>query len=556
MTKERFSIFIAISFLCHLALFGLVVILGPEGGDVPSSTAARARDLDAFREALRVAASDGAIPERLANAMIGLSEEELYEAFRQAPVLDSRLTGQEKAGLYKKMFVEASAQFTEGTGGRSALDEPLSRYFGSLREMPRTDPADGFELVSISDALDESARLFRISKEKVRELQALNLSMAGPADHKEKVLFQDERGRVDAVPGEYFYRDSPYLKIVAVGAQLFYVVNGFPKIPAAAPAGAGRVPARRLPEGSPSGFRVVYLPLERPDEPAALAPSARPALNLGPGEADRILDGLMKLTGDEQVRTFYRDYLTRYDPDNPDLADLTTAFVYRNLGMVFILQDNPLSRGFDFLEETFYDNLSQDELVPFALENSRTRTGTAILLCLAASYEFERRVIAALDGSLDAVKRVLSDSSGESYLVHNKNVKAYVLREVYQDLAAELRRRDYASMDSVLQKYRNEQLEIYDHLIQMGGEARSQALYAQGRLYWDEGEVDLALTVWKGIDPALVSGTAGEVRQAIGGERDRRLTLYRIESSLAQAASSDRIRLFERIQRFHKWDNR
>ncbi len=555
MIKERFFLFVILSILGHLALFGLVVVLGPEGEDVPSPSAARARDLDAFREALRVAASDGAIPERLANAMIGLSEEEVYEAFRQAPVLDYRLTGQEKAGLYKRMAGEALANFTEGAGGRSALDEPLSRYFEGLREMPRTDPADGFELVKIEDALDESARLFRISKEKVRELQALSLSMAGPADHKDKVLIQDESGRVDAVPGEYFYRDSPYLKIVAVGAQLFYVVNGFPKIPAAAPVETERVPDRRLSEGSPPGFRVVYLPSERPDEPAAPASSARPALNLIPGEADRILDGLMKLAGDEQVRTFYRDYLTRYDPDSPDLADLTTAFVYRNLGMVFILQDNPLSRGFDFLEETFYDDLSQDELVPFALENSRTRTGTAILLCLAASYEFERRVIAALDGSLDAVKRFLSDGSGESYLVHNKNVKAYVLREVYQDLAAELRLRDYASMDSVLQKYRNEQLEIYDNLIQMGGEARSLALYAQGRLYWDEGEIDLALSVWKGIDPALVSGTAKDVRQALG-ERDRRLTLYRIESSLGRAASSDRIRLFERIQRFHKWDNR
>lgn len=556
MTKERFSLFIVLSFLCHLALFGLVLVLGPEGGDVPSPSAARARDLDAFREALRVAASDGAVPVRLANALIGLSEEEIYEAFRQTPVLDSRLTGREKAGLYKKMFAEATADLTEGTGGRTALDEPLSRYFAGLREVPLTEPEAAFELVSVGDALDESARLFRISKEKARELQALSLSMPGPADHKDKVLIQDEPGRVDAVPGEYFYRDSPYLKIVAVGAQLFYAVRGFPEIPAVAPAGTERGPARRLSEGSSSDFRVVYWPLAQPAEPAALAPSARPALNLGPGEADRILDGLMKLTGDEQVRTFYRDYLTRYDPDSPGLADLTTAFVYRNLGMVFILQDNPLSRGFDFLEETFYDDLSQHELAPFALENARTRTGTAIFLCLAASYEFERRVIAALDGSLGAAKQVLADPSDDSYFVHNKDVKAYVLREVYQDLAAELRRRDYASLDSVLQKYRNEQLKIYDNLIRMGGEARSQALYAQGRLYWDEGEINLALTVWKGIDPALVSGTAREVRQALGSERDRRLTLFRIENSLAQAASSDRIGLFERIQRFHKWEKR
>jgi hypothetical protein len=72
--------------------------------------------------------------------------------------------------------------------------------------------------------------------------------------------------------------------------------------------------------------------------------------------------------------------------------------------MVFVLMNDPLSRGFDMLEEIFYDNLSQDELVPYALRNPTTRTGVAILLCLAASYEFERRALLALDGSLDAAE--------------------------------------------------------------------------------------------------------------------------------------------------------
>jgi len=214
--------------------------------------------------------------------------------------------------------------------------------------------------------------------------------------------------------------------------------------------------------------------------------------------------------------------------------------------------DNPLSRGFDLLEEVYYDNLSQDELAPFALENAGTRTGTAILLCLAASYEFERRAIAALDGSLDAAKRILADPAAAGFLVHNRDVKAYVLREVYRDLVEELRRRDYGSLESVLQKYRDEQLEIYDALVRMGGEARSRALYALGRLYWDEGETDLAMATWKGIDPALAAGSVGAIRQAITGQHP----VHAIEYFLDRAAASDRNRLFDRLERFHKWAKR
>jgi hypothetical protein len=552
MIKERFSLFVALSLLAHLALFGLVIVLGSEERNAPSRAATRARDLESFREALRVAASDGAVPARLANALIGLSEDEIAEAFRQAPVLDSRLTGQEKAGLYKKMFDEATSQFTEGAGGRSAADEPLSRYFGGLREMPLRDPEGSFELVKIGDALDESARLFRISKETSRELQALVAMSPAPRDRPDQVLVRDKDGRVDAVPGDYFYRHSPYLPMAAVGAEMFYVVKGFPELPAL-PADEVRSRARpAAPPPSPA-FSVVYMPRPRPGEPAPSVTTVRPTLNLRSGDADRILDGLMPLSDIEQVRTFYRDYLSTYDPDSPDLADLASAFVYRNLGMVFILMDNPLSRGFDLLEEAYYDDLSQDELVPFALENAGTRTGTALLLCLAASYEFERRVIEALDGSLGAAKEVLADPSTELYFVHNKNVKAYVLREVYRDLAAELRRRDYSSMRSVLQKYKDKQLEIYDYLVRAGEEARSRALYARGRLYWDEGDIDSALKTWTGVDPALVSGAARGVRQALAGERDRRITLARIDDILSREASLDRIRLFERVKRFRKW---
>jgi hypothetical protein len=551
-SRGSFSLFVALSLAAHLALFGLAAVFGPKEAAPPSPAAALEKDFQAFRDALRDYASSGAVPERLAKAMIELSEQELDKAFRKAPALDYRLSDREKMGLYKSMTAEALANFAKASGERADLDDPLGRSFGSLGELPRTDPGADFDLVKAGETLDESARLFMISKETARQLEALISASPKAGGHKDPVLVQDETGLASSVPGEYFYRDSPYLQITAVGARMFYAVKGFPELPALEPVPGAKASAKPGVPEPPPAFSVIYISRARPRTNSVLSPSTGQPLVLGPGEAERILDGLMTLPGDEQVRRFYHDYLSRYDPDSRDLAELTSAFIYGNLGMMFVGMDNPLSRGFDLLEEVYYDNLSQDELVLFALANPRSRTGTAILLGLAASYEFERRALAALDGSLAAAKRVLADPAADTYPVHNKDVKAYVLREVYRDLAAELRRRHYGSMASVLEKYRDKQLEIYDYLVRMGGAARSQALYALGRLYWDEGDPDLAMTMWRSVDPVIAKGTASDVRQALTGMYPVRMIDYILE----REGASDKARLFDRLQRFHKWANR
>jgi hypothetical protein len=552
MIKERFSLFLGLSLAAHLVLFGFAAIFGPKEAAPPSPAAALTKDFQAFREALTEYASSGAVPERLAHAMIALSEDELDKAFRKAPVLDYRLSDREKMGLYKSMAAEALANFAEESGNRPDLDGRFGPRFDSLGETPRTDPGADFELVKAGQTLDEKARLFMISKETARQLEALISASPKAGGHKDPVLVQDETGQASSVPGGYFYRDSPYLQITAVGARMFYAVKGFPELPALEPVPGAKASAKASVPEPPPAFSVVYISRVRTRTSLAPSPSTGQLLVLRPGEAERILDELMPLPGDEQVRRFHRDYLSRYDPDSRDLAELTSAFIYGNLGMMFVGMDNPLSRGFDLLEETYYDDLSQDKLVPFALANARTRTGTAILLGLAASYEFERRALAALDRSVDAAKRVLADPAADNYPVHDKAAKAYVLREVYRDLAAELRRRHYGSMASVLERYRDKQLEIYDYLIRMGGEARSQALYALGRLYWDEGDADLAMTMWRSVDPAVAKGTASDVRQALTG----RYPVQEIDYILGREGASDKARLFDRLQRFHKWDKR
>lgn len=564
--RRRFSFFVFLSLVAHLALFGMVVVLGPRTKTSSFPMAVRAQDFKAFQESLRQYAADGRTPERLADALMALSEKEIEEAFLKAPVLDYRLTGQEKAGLYKMMLGEAMAEFREGAGeGRSALDVPLSRYFAGLRELP-SDPGEDYTLVRIENPVEESAWLYKLSKERDRALGSLGLPAGAAGDRSAEVGLIDDEGRLLNVPGEYFYRDSPYRQIVAAGAGLFYVVKGFPDIPSPRPGNGGdregRGSARKdlrkeaSPEGIPAAFAVFLVPSGGSSDRARTPMAAKPDLALPEQDIDRVLDGLMALPVTEQVRTFSRDYLEAYDPDSPALARLTGEFIYRNLGWVFVQTGDPLSRGFDLLEEVFYDNLSLDALVPYALKFPRSRTGAEILLALAASYEFERRAIVALDGSLDAAKKVLADPAEERFHVHNKSVKAYVLREIYRDLSAELISRDFPALELVLQSYRDEQLKIYELLAGIGGETKCRALYALGRYHWDEGRTELAMETWKGADPAFADEILTRIRGAIMEKRRALDAVPRIDAILGLETASAKSLLLERIARFHKWDRR
>jgi hypothetical protein len=561
--RRHFSFFVFLSLLAHLALLGMVIVLGPQTKAASSPATVRARDFKTFQESLRQVAADGQTPDRLANALMGLSEKDIEEAFLQAPVLDYRLTDREKAGLYKTMLGEAMAEFREGAGeGPSALDRPLSRYFGGLRELPLKDAGEDYTLVRIDDPVEDSARLYKLSKETDRALESLSLQGEEAGDLSAEVRLFSEEGRILNVPGEYFYRDSPYREIAAAGAGLFYVVKGFPDIPSPRQDRAGGGNAREdlrtevAPEGPPPAFAVFLVPSGGPRHQAPAPTAAKPALAVPEQDIDRILDGLMALPVTEQVRTFNRDYLQAYDPDSPDLARLTGEFIYRNLGMVFVQIGDPLSRGFDLLEEVFYDNLSLDALVPYALKYPGSRTGAEILLALAASYEFERRAIIALDGSLDAAKKVLADPAERRFYVHNKDVKAYVLREIYRDLTAELLGRDYPALEPVLQRYRDEQLRIYDLLTGLGGEIKCRALYALGRYHWDEGRTELAMETWKGTDPAFADETLTRIRGAIIERRRPLDAVPRIDEILGRETAGAKSLLLERIAKFHKWDRR
>jgi tetratricopeptide (TPR) repeat protein len=274
------------------------------------------------------------------------------------------------------------------------------------------------------------------------------------------------------------------------------------------------------------------------------------------------LDTLMGMPEYLQFAIFTETYLKKYNPDGEGIAKFVREFVYQNLGSVFVVSDS-FTSGFDFLEEIFYNKELQGYFVSYWNENPRTKTGAEFLLTLASLYDFERRAAAYLLDSYEIAKRILS---GEEKLprAFSQKAKAYVLKEVCEDLISRMVDRGIKSEDELLSLYRREQERIYQLVIDMGGEERDRALYVLGRLFWDEGKYEEAILRWSEISDFFAFKTYQDIKHA--------LTIYdsisipisadlpdlvpRINAIFEWESSENDNLLLKRLMDFHKWKKR
>ena len=98
----------------------------------------------------------------------------------------------------------------------------------------------------------------------------------------------------------------------------------------------------------------------------------------------------------------------------------------------------------------------------------------------------------------------------------------------------------------------------------MGGEERDRALYALGRLFWDEGKYEEAILRWTEISGSFAFKTYQEIKHA--------LTIYdsvsvpisadlpdlvpRINAIFEWESSENDDLLLKRLMDFHKWKKR
>ena len=497
----------------------------------------------------------------LASLLAEVTEEDYFDAYEKDFRFDERLTESERTSATKVFLSEALSRFKKRRGGRSALDAPLSDFFGGLEEESELELEEGAGLFPMKDALLGKTRFYRLSRDKRARIEAFKAGDPAAPSSEDAVWIQDGRNLLK-VPGEYLYRACPYERMLAVGSRQFYAVRGFPEVgdtelePESGDSPAmpkiKERPSSPAPDDGQPAFRVIYMP----SSSLALSPShkTRPRLNLLDADLDRILDGLMTLPDEAQVEAFVRDYLEVFDPDDPSLARLTREFIYRNLGMVFMLAD-PLSTGFDFLEEIHYDMSSMGELAAFGIRNKGTRTGTEILFCLAASYEFESRAVLRLEQALDTARLVL-DGGAVAAEVFNPRAKAFVVREVYKELASDLQRLGFDSLDAVLEAYDREQRKIYEFIAAGAPEARNRAFFALGSLHWAAARGEAAIEKWRAVGPEFAPVVMDQIRQALYAAEISEFYGPRIDRALQTQASADRGELLARLKKFHKWSVR
>jgi len=565
--KRAFSLFITISLVLHVILFGYVSFSHyslyrrneePELIDLKPILGALAQ--------VKTEPGNWGISQQQISE---IDETEIIKLLTQTPLFDSSISEEERKELSKKLM-EGYFQLKESWPADSIIPEitlrDLLNFLKDQNELGLNEKGRFYSLGRFSENIGPV--FFRFNKKSERQLKRLRrlerYEREGTPVLAGMVTVSSEGGKKD-VPVEYYFRDCPYDQILAKGASLFYAISGFPSLNQEFPAGLQRQSdgeSAFQPALYRSGLALYIIKAPKPAPKAWTPLESRPPLKMAADRVESTLDRLMEFPEDRQLEVFAATYLKKYDPNDHGLAELSREFVYKNLSSVFVLDDS-FSAAFDFLEELYYNKELQGYFISFWQENPRTKTGAELLLILASLYDFERRAVAYLFDSYEIAKKVL-DGDSRLQRAFNQKAKALVIKETCQEFVRELRERGITSEEDVFDEYRNEQIKIYQILIEMGGEARDRALYAWGRLCWDEGMYGTAVQKWKEISDAFAFKTFLEIKPLIAVydsvpipiASDYQALVPKINKIFERESAENSNFLLKRLIKYDKWKKR
>jgi hypothetical protein len=565
--KRAFSLSLAISLIWHIILFGYASFSGyslyrhneePELMDILPVLSALSQ--------MKSGPGNQSIPER---KVTETDEAEILELLTQTPLFDVNISEGDRKELAEKLM---EGYFQLKNSGPDASSTPkislrdLLDFVKAQNELGLNKEERFYSLGRFSD--DVGPVFFKFDKKSGRQIKRLRrlerYEREGTPVLAGMVTVNSETGKKD-VPAEYYFRDCPYDQILARGASLFYVISGFPDLNPEPRAGQARQRAEQpVSQMTLHGadLAVFIIKAARPAPSPMGAPEIRPALRISAGRAEEILDNLMELREDQQLEIFATTYLNKYDLDDDALAGLTRDFIYNNLNSVFVFAD-PFSSAFDFLEELFFNKELQGYFISFWKKNPRTKTGAEFLLVLASLYDFERRAVSYLFDSYDMAGRTLAGND-RFQRAFNQKAKALVIKEICQEFVREIKERGILSEEGVLKEYRNEQIRIYQMLMEMGGGARDRALYAWGRLCWDEGMYSAAMQKWSEISETFAFETYQEIKPLLPGKgsgsipvsSDDQVLVPKINKIFEWDSAENDSFLLKRLIRYNKWTKR
>lgn len=508
--RSSFSLAVYLSIFLHTSIFVLFCFTALPSSSVSTSALSTQR---AISQAIKEDT------DLILNKSKGMAD-----LLKEFDISGYNLSENEKKQLYKKLI----ASLTQIEDGKKR-DE-------NFQEITREDLLDflhqkgGFGLASgkkiipsVSAKGMQKTKLNVLPKPAIKELQILQKFPSKDLDYyvtRGNVWVRSPAG-TKIVPSQYFFRKSPYEQILAHGASLFYIVEGFPVLqekPSPKIHYVETATDSLFQEKAGGRFQVVMLSgLSNPsDQMFSKTQEERKKLELSPTfkeHFDAFCDDFLTLPEEQQFLYFRTNYLEKYDLNSVDLASLTRRFFYRNLNNI-IIPISEISSAFDYLEELYFNKPLENQFIKFWREFPETHLGAQILLTLASHYDFEKRAIQYLFRAYDEAKKYLRQKYRVSE-VFNKKTKCYVIQRIFERLNKEVQERGYTSADEVTQKYVEEQIKIYDIVIAMGGESRNHGLYDLGCLYWDLNLRDVAIDTWAQIDDSFESAALDSIRDAL-----------------------------------------
>jgi hypothetical protein len=562
--RRKFSFFSAVllSISAHMILFLLICM--PWTSFASSGKKINKKDYFAFKQAFAELKADSNTDVDLKKQLLEIDEDKILNVFIESELDDLNMSKEQKVEFYKSLvellFKAMQSQEPYELGTDISLKDML-KYIRRIRGFELTSGDKVFPSYSFPGEQPLSFQM--LSKEKIDIIE--ELKKYSDLDKKRAVyspnlvkIISAETG-IRFIPTEYYFREPPYEEILAEGANLFFAVKGFPEL------GDTRFPDAQGDEKKDSPYSeksdddLFIFIIDEADlnlaKPLKEIRSIDRILDINDNQREAILDDLMQLTESEQFSYFIENYLDIYHPDQGDLAELTREFIQNNLSSVIIIYD-PISTSFTFIEELYFNKPLNKNIPSFWKEKRGTKTGLELLFSLASLYDFEKRGFEHLTQSYKEAKEVLAADEHYKSNVYNKKLKAYIVKEIFEEFVQGLKKRGYHSPDMVIQRYLDEQIKIYNLIIQMGGEEKNRAFYSLGCLYWDEGQYKLALENWHKISDYSFSHTSQKVEEVMSKTDYLRRLIPQINDIFEQESQRVSHRQLDRLLQFHRWEKR
>ena len=503
------------------------------------------------------------LDEQLARLMEELEEKKLPAVAQNILIMDDRMTEKEKVEVYKNLL----ENFFKQGGGVSVAEKAgqKERQPGSKEESFKIHSGERVFL-SPSPSGGGKSELYILGQEEIIELERLEKAGAlknPPGYGVGRIIDLKVGDRMMEVPAQYYFRSCPYEQILAKGALNFSIIKGFPTF--IFPPAEDEQAKETLEQASgqaeqlfPQGpLRVFYYGEAEFQEQKAEETGQKKRepvhFDLAAHKWSEILDGLMAYPEEVQFSIFEKDYLNKYDWDNPDLAAFTRNFINSNLNGVIFIEDE-FTAAFDALEELFYKKPIFERMTVLIESHPPSTVRDELLFCLASSLDMERRVIKNLARVYPQAKDIYLKKASLDY-VFNSLPKAFVLKQVYEDLKENLSRKGFSSLDEALEKYEEGELKIYEDLTGKGGQTRARALYAIGLALWEKGEKEKALETWRKIERSYASLSIKNLLDIINQTPPAKLD-EEIEAEISYQSNRNSKYLYRRLIQFNKWARR